>query len=372
MKVCFLCDDVTPDTGTGTYAVELLPRLGALGIECRVFCTAGRPVDALGDLEPRAVLTSWPNGYRKPWRVRRDARAVLPAMGDRDVVHALVEPYAPLGERLRRARRPGKACAAVVTAHGTYAIAPFRHWYQRRVYTRPFRRATAIACVSRYTASRVEQEVRATTRVIYSGVSLERFGPADTPREAEPLVVCVGAIKPRKGQDVLVRAFARVRQAVPAARLVLVGAVHNGAYAQRLRALVGQLGLDEAVSFEERVSDADLVRWYRRAWLFALTPVNVGAHFEGFGLVYVEAGACGVPSVATRGNGAEEAVLDGETGLVVPQEDEAATTEAVVRLLSDDALRERMGRAARRRAESLTWERTAEQYAALYEEVAGQ
>lgn len=372
MKVCFLCDDVTPDTGTGTYTVELLPRLQALGIECQVFCTAGRPVGALGDLEPRAVLTSWSNGYRKPWRVRRDARALLPAMGDVDVVHALVEPYAPLAERLRSGHRVGKPRATIVTAHGTYAITPFGHWYQRRLYARPFRRAGAIACVSRYTARRVEHEVRATTRVIYSGVSLERFGTADTPRETDPLAVCVGAIKPRKGQEVLVRAFARVRQAVPTARLVLVGAVHNAAYAERLRCLVAELGLDEAVSFEERVSDADLVRWYRRAWLFALTPVNVGPHFEGFGLVYVEAGACGVPSVATRGNGGEEAVLDGETGLVVPQRDADAAAEAIVRLLTDDALRDHMGQAARRRAESLTWERTAEQYAALYEEVAGQ
>ena len=182
MKVCFLCDDVTPDTGTGTYAVELLPRLRALGIECQVFCTAGRPVEALGDLEPRAVLTSWSNGYRKPWRVRRDARAVLPAMGDSDVVHALVEPYAPLAERLRCIRRAGEPRAMIVSALGTYAIAPFRHWYQRRVYTRPFRRAAAIACISRYTARRVENEVRATTRVIYLGVALERVGPADTTR----------------------------------------------------------------------------------------------------------------------------------------------------------------------------------------------
>ncbi|MBN1918109.1 MAG: glycosyltransferase family 4 protein [Verrucomicrobia bacterium] len=369
MRVCFLCDDLTWNTGTGTYAVELIVRLRRLGITSTVLCTAGRPAEAPEGLDPKPVLTSWSNGYRKPLRTWRDTRCVRRLAGGADhsdpvdVIHAVVEPYAPLAEQLRARGRP-----TVITAHGTYGVAPFHHWYQRRFYSRAFRRAAAVVCVSDYTARAVREQVRAATRVIYSGVSIERFDGAPGPRENDPLVVCVGAIKPRKGQDVLVRAFAQVRQAVPRARLVLIGSVHSGAYAQRLRELVSQLGLGEAVSFEEQVSAADLLHWYRRAWVFALTPVNVGAHFEGFGLVYIEAGACGVPSVATRGNGAEEAVLDGETGLVVAQHDVATTARAIARLLTDDALRDRMGRAARRRAEMLTWERTAERYAALYEE----
>ena len=365
MQVGFLCDDVTRRTGTGTYAVELVPRLQALGVGCKVFCSAthaGR--HELGAAAPRAVLTSWSNGYRKPLRARRDARAVGHELAEADVVHALVEPYAPLAERLRTRRR-----RTVITAHGTYAVAPFHHWYQRRLYGPAFRQAARVVGVSRYTAGAVEQVVEADTSVIYSGVSLDRFQVDDAARATEPLVVCVGAIKPRKGQIVLVRAFAEVHATVPGARLALVGAVHNAGYAERLRAVVSESGLGEAVSFEGEVSDEALARWYARAWVFALTPVNVEWHFEGFGLVYIEAGTCGVPSVATSGNGGEEAVLDGETGLVVPQHDVGATAEAVTRLLSDDALRARMGAAARRRAEALTWDKTAEQYAALYDEV---
>jgi glycosyltransferase involved in cell wall biosynthesis len=364
MQVCFLCDDVTRRTGTGTYAVELVPRLQALGIRCKVFCSAGRPAPKLGDVEPRAVLTSWSNGYRKPLRTRRDARAVSHEIADADLVHALVEPYAPLAERLRTPTRP-----TVITAHGTYAVAPFDQWFQRRLYRRAFRRAARVACVSRYTARAVEHVVPARTAVVDSGVSIGRFRQTDTARDPAPLVLCVGALKSRKGQDVLVRAFADVRRAVPAARLALVGAVHNVAYAAKLHALVETLGLSGAVTFEGDVPDDDLVGWYKRAWAFALTPVNVGRHFEGFGLVYLEAGACGVPSVATRDNGAEEAVLDGETGLLVPQHDAAATAQALARLLTDHALRARLGDAARRRAEALTWNKTAAQYTALYDEV---
>jgi len=310
------------------------------------------------------VLTSWSNGYRKPLRAARDARALFGEIADADLVHAVVEPYAPLAERLRTDNRP-----TVITAHGTYAVAPFHHWFQRHLYRRAFRSAARVACVSRYTAAAVKQRVNARTDVVYSGVSIERFVHTAAARDPEPLVLCVGAIKPRKGQDVLVRAFSTVRAKVPTARLALVGAVHSTGYDELLHRLVSELRLEDAVTFEGDVSDDELVRWYRRAWLFALTPVNVGAHFEGFGLVYIEAGACGVPSVATRGNGAEEAVLDGETGLLVPQQDAAVTATAVTRLLTDDALRARMGEAARRRAETLTWDETAEQYAKLYREM---
>jgi len=363
MKICFLCDDLTRSTGTGTYAVEVVSRLHALGITCTVFCSANRPESDLVQVEHRPALTSWSNGYRKPWRVMRDARTVSPAIADADLVHALVEPYAPLAERLRTRRR-----ATIISALGTYAIAPFHHWFQKRLYRRAFRRAARVTCISRYTAGALKQFVEANTSIISLGVTLDRF-ERRAARDPDPLVLCVGAIKPRKGQDVLVRAFAHVRAEVANARLVLVGAVHNAAYAERLRALVSELGLEDAVTFEPNVADDALVDWYRRAWLFALTPVNVGPNFEGFGLVYIEAGACRVPSIATRDNGSQEAVLDGETGLVVPQHDPTATATAIVRLLSDDALRTRMGEAAHRRAEALTWDNTAEAYAELYDEV---
>ena len=364
MNACFLCYDWTRRTGTGTYAVELVSRLQRLGVNGKVFCTQGHPGPEFGGIEPQAVLTSWSNGYRKPLRVLRDARTVSREIAGADLVHALVEPYAPLAERLRTTGRP-----TIISALGTYAIAPFHHWYQKRLYAPAFRNAARVPCISHYTAGALERLVDVNTSVISLGVSLERFKASGPVREAEPLVVSVGAIKPRKGYDVLVRAFARVRAQVPNARLALIGRVHHAPYGARLRALVSELRLEQAVSFEEDVTDDELVHWYHRAWLFALTPVNVGDNFEGFGLVYIEAGACGVPSIATLDNGGQEAVLDGETGLVVPQHDPEATAEAIIRLLSDDALRAQMGDAARRRAETLTWDKTAEAYAGLYRKV---
>jgi phosphatidyl-myo-inositol dimannoside synthase len=101
-----------------------------------------------------------------------------------------------------------------------------------------------------------------------------------------------------------------------------------------------------------RVSDAELPALYACADVFAMVCRDRwgGLEAEGYGIVFVEAAACGVPSVAGRSGGSAEAVVDGETGLVVEPRDVGAVRDALERLLRDDALRARMGAAARARA----------------------
>jgi phosphatidylinositol alpha-1,6-mannosyltransferase len=102
------------------------------------------------------------------------------------------------------------------------------------------------------------------------------------------------------------------------------------------------------------VPDADLPALYGCADVYAMVCRNrwAGLEQEGFGIVFLEAAACGVPSVAGRSGGSHEAVVDGETGLVVDPSDVTATRDALARLLGDDELRRRLGAAAQRRAET--------------------
>jgi phosphatidylinositol alpha-1,6-mannosyltransferase len=118
------------------------------------------------------------------------------------------------------------------------------------------------------------------------------------------------------------------------------------------------------------VASDELVAWYLRADVFLLLPVNVGSSFEGLGLAYLEAAAAGRPCIGTRECGAAEAVIDGETGLLVPQGDAAAAEGALIRLLESQGLRARMGEAGRRRAEQLTWARLAKRMQEEYERLA--
>jgi len=103
--------------------------------------------------------------------------------------------------------------------------------------------------------------------------------------------------------------------------------------------------------------------------VFALPSLSVGERFEGFGLVFLEASASGLPVIGTTGSGVEEAIIAGETGLLVPQDDPDALAGAIARLLQDEPLRARMGAAGRAYARTQDWSavagRVKDVYAAL-------
>jgi phosphatidylinositol alpha-1,6-mannosyltransferase len=122
----------------------------------------------------------------------------------------------------------------------------------------------------------------------------------------------------------------------------------------RLARRADKAGLGERFRLLGRVPDAALADLYAAADVFVMCCRErwAGLEAEGFGIVFLEAAACGVPAVAGRSGGADEAVADGHTGFVVEPRDTAAVTGALDALLSDPGLRQRMGTAARRRAEA--------------------
>ena len=109
---------------------------------------------------------------------------------------------------------------------------------------------------------------------------------------------------------------------------------------------------------------------YRRADAFLLTPVNAGRSFEGFGIAYLEAGAFGKPVIGSLGCGATEAIEDGVTGFLAPQNDPAVVADRLATILGDPRLAARLGEAGRQRAEAQTWTAVAGRYLDLYEQAA--
>ncbi len=173
---------------------------------------------------------------------------------------------------------------------------------------------------------------------------------------ADPYLLTVARLVPHKGQDVALRALAALAAEFPPLRYVIVG---EGPDEARLRALAAALGVSARVVFAGPMRDDLLPATYAGASVYVglsrfLPPINV----EGFGISFVEAAASGVPSVAGDSGGVRSAVLDGDTGFVVPPEDDAQVAGAIRRLLGDEALRTRMGAAARRAAvERFNWDR---------------
>ena len=147
-----------------------------------------------------------------------------------------------------------------------------------------------------------------------------------------------------KGQSMLIDLWPRVIEAVPGAQLWVVG---GGEGQQGLAKRAWAVGVADSVHFTGQVSDAELDRCYRSCDVFAMPSRG-----EGFGLVFAEAMARGLPCVASRVDAGAEVVEDGRTGLLVDPDDRDEVLAALLRLLHDDGLRRRLGEAGLARARS--------------------
>jgi phosphatidylinositol alpha-1,6-mannosyltransferase len=180
-------------------------------------------------------------------------------------------------------------------------------------------------------------------------------------------VITVARLENRyKGFDVMIAAMPLVRARVPDVRWVLVG---EGSLAAELEATARAVGVGDAITFTGAVSDSERNRLLSRAAVFAmpsrLVVSNGGG--EGFGIVFLEASARGLPCVAGNVGGAVDAVVNGKTGITVDPTDHVAVAEAISTLLLDPRLRAQLGEAGRARAAEFSWDRMAEQVDDLVE-----
>jgi phosphatidylinositol alpha-1,6-mannosyltransferase len=174
-----------------------------------------------------------------------------------------------------------------------------------------------------------------------------------------------------KGHDVVLAALPAIRRRVPTARWVVIG---DGALRSGLEERAAVMGLDGAVSFLRSVSDAERDRWLDTAAAFVMPsripPDRKGG--EGFGIVYLEAAAHGLPVVAGNAGGAVDAVVHEVTGLLVDPTDAAAVADATTRLLTDAELSARLGRASVARAQQFAWPVVAERVRTVLAEAMGE
>lgn len=205
-------------------------------------------------------------------------------------------------------------------------------------------------CVSDFIRRRVLElgfpEERSLTH--YIGVDTDAIRPAATPQH-EKTVLHVARLVEVKGTRLLIEAFELVAQRDPEAKLVIIG---DGPQRAALQSLTHPLRLEDRVRFLGEQPHDVVIDWMHRAAVVCLPSLTArSGQVEGLGMVLLEAAAAGKPVVATRHGGIPEAVVDDETGLLVAERDTASLADRLLTLLSDTALRERMGQAGRRRVE---------------------
>jgi phosphatidylinositol alpha-1,6-mannosyltransferase len=305
-------------------------------------------------------------------RVTRRAAEILRAEGCGSVWFGAAAPLGLMAPALRRAGA-GRLLGMTHGHEAAWAQLPGSRQLLRRIgagtdtltYLGEYTRARIAAAVGPQAAARMAQVPPGVDEKTFhpdsGGARLRaRLGLAD-----RPVVVCVSRLVRRKGQDTLIRALPGVLAEIPDAVLLIVG---DGPYRADLERLAAETGVAASVRFTGAVPWAELPAHYGAGDVYAM-PCRTrrgGLDVEGLGIVYLEASATGLPVVAGDSGGAPDAVLEGETGYVVPGRDLAALTDRLLTLLQDPSLRARMG--ARGRAwveQSWRWDLLADRLAAL-------
>lgn len=348
-----LTNDFPPKVGgIQSYLWELWRRIPAE----RVTVVTGSDPQAAGfDAQQAFRIERLPQRVVVP--TQRVCRATTTIVNQTGATLVVVDPALPLGLAGRRIGLP-----YAVVLHGAEAAAPARLPGTKALLRRVLSGARLVVAAGAYAAAEARRLAGDGLSVceVPPGVDLVRFKPlAEAARRQARvdgglpvdgrLVLAVSRLVPRKGIDVLIRAAARLAPTRPDMVVAVAGA---GRERDRLERLATASGV--AVRFLGEVPDERLPALVGCADVFAIPCRSRwgGLEQEGFGIVFLEAAACGVPQVAGASGGSAEAVADGETGFVVERPDDPLAVEAALaRLLDDPDLRRGMGEAARRRAE---------------------
>ena len=384
MRVLYLTDSLSDLDGVGRYSVRLLSAVEDAGEGIEIDVLLGRKHrPSSSELRPSwQVNVALPPDhyyYMTPLRFWANTLLYLPravaAARRADVVHCIKDfPHSWLGAWA--AKLAGKPCIA--TGHGTYTTEPLlsgRHRGRARWAAERFARWIS---VSGFTKRRLldaldgcgpsDDEII----VVSNGVNADHYkikrDVGAKPWHGKRYTSAIGEIKERKGHHLSLAAWLRHAESDSELEHFIVGKPAGDDYEASLHAMVEEAGLQDRVHFLGNIDEDEKVDLLQGSLAFLHSPVTAAdGGYEGFGIVYLEAAACGTPSVGTLGSGAEDAVKVGVSGVLVDP-----TVDAVLAGIRDvlgGEGPERFRESATAYAEECSWERNAQDVVALYREV---
>jgi phosphatidylinositol alpha-1,6-mannosyltransferase len=283
------------------------------------------------------------------WSVSRSVRRVI---AQRDITSVFFGAAAPLGLLARGARRAGaKKIVALTHGHEVWwsKIWPFS-WAMKRIG----KSVDSLTYLGDYTRRAISKALSIDSHSklvrLAPGIDTDHFSPAKkNPRirrelglEDKKVIVSVGRLVHRKGQDFLIDALPIIAQSVPNVHLLLVG---EGPYRSELEKRANSLGVGERITFIGRVQYAELPEYICGGDIFAMPSRSrlAGLEVEGLGIVYLEASACGLPVIGGVSGGAPDAVIEGETGFSVDGKSAPAIAQAAIHLLENPEFAAQLG-----------------------------
>jgi glycosyltransferase involved in cell wall biosynthesis len=346
MKILVIAQDVNPVDGWGTIARNTVVGLQARGHTVSVLlhddssaqmCSSmtGLP-DATAPLSPRSWLTT-------SMVIRKAIKKFQP-----DVIHFAVEPYALVMPLLRFVM---PLPPWVIVMLGTYTVQPLylrnTKWLMKRVYQQCY----SFPVCSEYTKSRYLQAIEETC-----GASLRKEVEAKSPlfrlgittpqnhhvkkEDATKRILFAGGVKPRKGVLDLIKGISAYRKVsqIPF-HVDVIGTLNEKSdYTKSIRNEIEEGGLAGMVTLHGHVDREVLEQSYANADVFIMLSKPDGLHFEGFGVVFLEANILGIPTIGPNGSGCKEAVDDGVSGYIVDPEDPQGIAEKLQLVLEEETI----------------------------------
>jgi len=345
MKILFIVHHLDPNNGWSRYTLDFITELQKNGAE--ILCLVNEVTDHPNIAQKKCLESSqkYIANIFLSWKTSRSVndaiREFLP-----DIIHFPVEPYGTMIPFLER----GKA-KIVLGAHGTYSFLPLTApvWYRfisKFVARLTYAKTDLNICDSEYTKQHFVRNlvqmnawslVQGKIAVLSGGIDLSGVPkqkqkiPSDTKE-----ILCVGQVKSRKGMKESIDALALVRENFV---YHIVGSFREkDPYIALLRKKIAEYGLEKKVILEGRVSDEELKKLYEKADLYLMLSINSGIHFEGYGLVYLEANARGIPCIGPNDSGVSDAIVDSKTGYLVNQFDPVSVAKVIEKVLRDHTI----------------------------------
>lgn len=355
-KILLVTNDFGPRTGgIETFLIGLLERI--IGHEVTVFTSQQGDTSAYDqqwfDKFGVRVTRDQSKILLPSWRISRVAREIVKSNNIDIVIFGAAAPLALMSPALRKLGV--KKVIALTHGHEVWwaKIFPFNLALKR--IARSVDHLTYLGEFTRKAISTTLADESVTEMVrIAPGIDTAHFMPQpDAIQKREELgmqdkkvIICVGRLVHRKGQDKLIEAMPEILRKIPNAHLLIVG---QGPYKNHLEKLVNKLSLKENVTFAGKIMYDKLPSYLSAADLFAMPSRSrfFGLEVEGLGIVYLEASACGIPVIAGSSGGAPDAILEGVTGLCVDGTNVAEIAAAVIEICSDADRASHMGVAGR-------------------------
>ncbi len=296
MNILFFTSNFEPKDGWSAVGFNIVKNLNEFNIE--VFSSEDKSKLSFGKKKLKSELFE---KFKYISLIFDFFNVIINTKNKPDLIHCNVEHYAPVAMWLSKIYK----VPYTITAHGTYGVVlPLKY----KIYRKAFKCASSVITVSNFTKKRMmEEKIEANYEVILNGVNKNKFKVNDLIKK-ENIITFVGNLKPRKGLSFLLNSMVKVNAVKPEIKLIVIGSIDFKSEAYiKIKSYIESNNLN--VEFVGKVTEKELVLYYQKAKINVLPSQSEPLFFEGFGLIHLEANACGTLSIGTYNSGNEDAII---------------------------------------------------------------